>query len=146
MTWTAPRTWVLSEVITNAVLNLHIRDNSRELGPFKVSAKGDLLVGSANTSIGTVAVGTNNQVLAPDSAQTLGIKWITSPIDDQFGTKGDLLVGSAVDVGTILPILGNSSDGLVLVANSKKAIGIEWGGSPAIIGRDVLANVLLGNL
>lgn len=31
MAWTDPRTWVTSELVTAAILNTHIRDNSREL-------------------------------------------------------------------------------------------------------------------
>jgi hypothetical protein len=40
-----------------------------------VDAKGDLLVGTANDTIGRLAVGTNGFVLTADSTQTTGIKW-----------------------------------------------------------------------
>ena len=33
MAWTAPRTWVASEVPTAAIMNAHIRDNFLELDP-----------------------------------------------------------------------------------------------------------------
>ena len=33
MAWTAPRTWVTSEVVTAAILNTHIRDNLLEIAP-----------------------------------------------------------------------------------------------------------------
>lgn len=37
--------------------------------------KGDLLVASAGTTLAKLAVGTNNQFLVADSAQTTGVKW-----------------------------------------------------------------------
>jgi hypothetical protein len=40
-----------------------------------VDAKGDLLVATANDTIGRLAVGTNGFVLTADSTQTTGIKW-----------------------------------------------------------------------
>jgi hypothetical protein len=40
-----------------------------------VDAKGDLLAGAANDTVGRLAVGTNGQYLVADSAETTGIKW-----------------------------------------------------------------------
>lgn len=40
-----------------------------------VDAKGDLLVGSADDSVARLPVGSNNQVLTADSAQSSGMKW-----------------------------------------------------------------------
>jgi hypothetical protein len=40
-----------------------------------IDAKGDLLVGTADNTIGRLAVGTNNYVLTADSAETTGLKW-----------------------------------------------------------------------
>jgi hypothetical protein len=69
-----------------------------------IDAKGDLLVGSANDTIGRLAVGTNNQVLTVDSSTATGVKWSTlDALPSQTGNSGKYLTtdGSAASWGTI---------------------------------------------
>ena len=40
-----------------------------------VDAKGDILVGSADNSVGRLPVGVSGDVLVVDSEETLGVKW-----------------------------------------------------------------------
>jgi hypothetical protein len=42
-----------------------------------IDAKGDLLAGTADNTIGTRSIGTNGQVLTADSAEATGMKWAT---------------------------------------------------------------------
>jgi len=57
-----------------------------------INAKGDLLVGSANDTIGTLSVGTNNQVLTVDSSTATGVKWATlDALPSQAGNSGEYL-------------------------------------------------------
>ena len=57
-----------------------------------IDAKGDLLVGSANDTIGRLAVGTNNQVLTVDSTTATGVKWSTlDALPSQAGNAGEYL-------------------------------------------------------
>jgi hypothetical protein len=69
-----------------------------------INAKGDLLVGSANDTIGTLSVGTTNQVLTVDSSTATGVKWSTlDALPSQTGNAGNYLTtnGSAASWGTI---------------------------------------------
>ena len=57
-----------------------------------INAKGDLLVGSANDTIGTLSVGTTNQVLTVDSTTATGVKWSTlDALPSQTGNSGEYL-------------------------------------------------------
>jgi hypothetical protein len=52
-----------------------------------IDAKGDLLVGSAADTVGRLAVGTNGQYLAANSATATGLNWVTldtSAIDNNY--------------------------------------------------------------
>lgn len=63
-----------------------------------INAKGDLLVGSAADTIGTLAVGTNNQVLAANSATATGLEWQTlDALPDQTGNSGKYLSTDGTD-------------------------------------------------
>jgi hypothetical protein len=41
-----------------------------------VNAKGDLIVGLADNTVGRLAVGSNNSVLTADSSTSEGVKWV----------------------------------------------------------------------
>ena len=69
-----------------------------------INAKGDLLVGSANDTIGTLSVGTTNQVLTVDSTTATGVKWSTlDALPSQTSNSGKYLTtnGSAASWATI---------------------------------------------
>lgn len=46
-----------------------------------IDAKGDLIAGTAADTAGRLAVGTNGYVLVADSAETTGLKWVSSNDD-----------------------------------------------------------------
>jgi hypothetical protein len=91
-------------------------------------AKGDLAVGSGADTANRLIVGSNNQVLTADSAQTLGVKWATPTAatvaaDTLWNAKGDLAVASANDTGARL---GVGSNNQVLQADSTQTLGVKW--------------------
>lgn len=57
-----------------------------------VTAKGDLIVGSASGQVDNLTVGTNRYTLQADSAETLGIKWV----DGNEAIKNMVLSGTAI--------------------------------------------------
>jgi len=74
-TW-SPRTFSFEQVLAAAHMN-EIRDFLNRVAPAKVTAKGDLVVGSEAYNVSRLGVGSNNQVLVADSAESLGVKWGT---------------------------------------------------------------------
>lgn len=66
-----------------------------------IDAKGDLLVGTADNTIGTRSIGTNGQVLTADSAEATGMKWATP-------AAGATLVGCSLNRSTDLTVSNNA--------------------------------------
>jgi hypothetical protein len=62
-----------------------------------IDAKGDLLAGTADNTIGRRSVGTNGQVLTADSAEATGMKWATP-------AAGATLVGCSLNRSTDLTV------------------------------------------
>lgn len=97
------------------------------------TTKGDVVAFSASATPVRVGVGTNNQVLTADSAQTSGVKWATAPSgsvasDSIFTTKGDLPVGTGSSTAARL---GVGSDTQVLTADSTQTTGLKWAAAAA---------------
>lgn len=54
MAWTAPRTWVSSEVVSAAIMNTHVRDELLETAPAKASAAAQQVFSTAANAIAMV--------------------------------------------------------------------------------------------
>jgi hypothetical protein len=75
----------VKHVLTSADLNFYtagVATADAAVPTTTVTAKADLLVGLSSGVVDNLAVGTNNQVLTADSAQTLGVKWATPATAD----------------------------------------------------------------
>ena len=75
----------VKHVLTSADLNFYtagVATADAAVPETVVTAKADLLVGLSSGVVDNLAVGTNNQVLTADSAQTLGVKWATPASGD----------------------------------------------------------------
>lgn len=60
--WTAPRTWVLGEIVTAAQMNTHVRDDLLETAPAKVTTAGDIVQATAANTLARLGLGTALQI------------------------------------------------------------------------------------
>jgi hypothetical protein len=104
-----------------------------------LTTKGDLVVTTAASTPGRLAVGTNGFALVADSAQASGVKWAavagsvaTDPI---FTTKGDLPVGTGAAAASRL---GVGTNGFALIADSTQATGVKWAAVAGSVATDVI--------
>ena len=79
----------LTALDANDVLEVLVFDNfnvANALVSTTVDAKGDLYVGTANDTVGRLAVGSNGTVLKANSATTSGLEWSTDLTDLEVKT------------------------------------------------------------
>ena len=77
MSWAAPRTWIVNEVVTAALLNTHVRDDLLESAPALFATKGDLVAATAaNAGAVVAAQAATGALLIEDTGQSTG--WATS--------------------------------------------------------------------
>jgi hypothetical protein len=88
-----------------------------------IDAKGDLLAGTADNTIGRLAVGTNGQVLTADSAEATGLKWAAVPsggkvlqvLQQVYTTETSSSSATYADSGITLNITPSSASSKVLI-------------------------------
>jgi hypothetical protein len=80
-----------------------------------IDAKGDLLAGTADNTIGRLAVGTNGQVLTADSAEATGMKWASAA-----GGGGLTLLSTTTLSGTTVTVssISGSYKNLILMVKN----------------------------
>jgi hypothetical protein len=86
-----------------------------------IDAKGDLLAGTADNTIGRLAVGTNGQVLTADSAEATGMKWASAA-----GGGGLTLLSTTTLSGTtttVSSISGAYKNLVLIVKNASNTDG-----------------------
>jgi hypothetical protein len=109
--WTAPRTWVTSELVTSAILNTHVRDNLKELWRvIETIPHSGGSSGPGNASIYGTAV---NPIVGLTTRTYPGypieIRFQTAYIYETVTTDGGWVLGiddTTVNVATTAQILG----------------------------------------
>lgn len=100
-----------------------------------VTAKGDLIAATGNSTVTNVAVGVNNTALVADSTQTSGVKWAV-PTDttkvalSTVTAKGDILAATGNSTITNVAVGGALQ---LLVPDSTQTSGVRWGDDITIL-------------
>jgi hypothetical protein len=103
-----------------------------------VDAKGDLLVGTADDTVGRLAVGTDGYTLVADSAETTGLKWaapsgggkVLQVVQDTTTTQESTTSTSYVDTNLSQAITPSANTSKILVIASLNAYAsCQAGGS-----------------
>ncbi len=84
--------------------------------------------------------GVDGQQLQADSAQALGVKWVTPEVDGDTKTKGRIWGAN----GTTFEPLDVGANNTVLVADSGQTTGFGWGA--AGISSNTVTNAMLANM
>ena len=95
MAWTAPRTWVPGELVTAALLNVHLRNNLLATLAAIVTTAGDIGYATAANTLSRLAIGTARQQLATNAGATAP-EWVAS-LQSLMTAQGDIVYASAAN-------------------------------------------------
>src|SRR5262245_53312656 len=112
MSWTTPRTWVTSELVTASVMNAHVRDQFLEIA--KLSQYRCYAYNNTGQSVGAgaaAALGLNSEIYDPASMHNTvtNNSRITVPIAGLFRVFGRSSVSSVDNGGVSLTLRKNGS-------------------------------------
>ncbi len=105
------------------------------LGTGFIDAKGDLILGTADNTVGRLAVGSNGQVLTADSSTSSGVKWVTNESITNWH-EAVKLATAAVLPNSPTYSNGTSGVGATLTAGSNARLVVD--GANATAGDRVL--------
>jgi hypothetical protein len=86
-----------------------------------IDAKGDLLAGTADNTIGRRSVGTNGQVLTADSSEATGMKWAALPSSGALTLVKSQTIGSAVASVTVTDAFSATYDNYLITVSDGSA-------------------------
>ncbi len=150
-------TWSSGQTLTAAALNgefNNILNNPASLiCDTSAPSKGTILVGNGTVSLGTLGVGTNDQVLTADSAQTLGVKWAAvaaggspafSTITTGTNTGAAMLVGTGASLATTGTGVISASN-LIFGSDAQGDIAVRGASTYGRLALATKGTILVGN-
>ena len=117
------------DVATQAELDTHAAAADPHAGyvlESLVDAKGDLITATAADTVARLAVGSNNQVLTADSAQSTGLKWASASSMLKTQNTGYFFIPAGPSVGTTVTSGGANTYGswTEMIASTSAALYI----------------------
>lgn len=112
-----------------------------------IDAKGDLLAGTADNTIGRLAVGTNNQVLTADSSTATGLKWATPAggggkilqvVSTTYSTQASSTSTTYADSGLTLSITPSATTSKIVVFVSQPIALIHTSGQELYMNMNIM--------
>lgn len=103
MAWTAPRTWIVGEIVTAAQLNTHLRDNMNATAVAMSTSAGDMTYATGANALTRLPIGSAGALLRSTGTQPV---WVTSINVD--GATSAVGIGATAMVSTGLIV--NTSD------------------------------------
>lgn len=109
-----------------------------------IVAKGDVIVGTAATTVGRLPIGTNGQYLVANSSTATGISWEASTIPDGSIINADVNASAAIDLsklatGTVGAVVVHDASGVPTATALSGDVTVTSSGVTAI-GSGVIVN------
>ena len=114
MAWTTPRTWVTGEVVTAALMNTHVRDNTRYLKGLEgaVTIEDDI-------NIGANKLKTTTHYLSEEDVETIQIKKISDDSRIRFAANVFDTYGRIAFQSSSPSIEALNSDGAIIAGKAR---------------------------
>lgn len=85
--WTAPRTWVAGEVVTAAIMNVHVRDNLSDLNARVTITQQFVQEDIAPTASGSIAIADDTTVLTMNPNGAYNYYGMDVPVSDPWAVE-----------------------------------------------------------
>ncbi len=146
ISWTAPKTYSVGEVLTAATMNTHVRDNLLQTAPAKAAAAGDTFYATAANVIAPLGIGTALQNYRTNAGATAP-EWFTqSSAITLEGSNNTEATSASTSMADRLSVTGLSiaaARALLITVNWRKTSGA---GANAVFEIKLNSTVITGSI